>query len=480
MTEPVHLDGIDWALVLAFIVAIAGLGLFTKLKSESALSYIVAGRALSVPAFVATLVVTWYGSVLGIGESVSYYGVGTWLLLGVPYYLFGVVYALTFAKKVRSEKQISIPERIESSFGRPAGIAASALTFLLAAPAANVYMLGVLLHTMTGLPNVLCVAIGAIVGAAFLIRGGLLADVRMSMVAFGAVYLGFIVIDLMSLKHGTPLQVASSLKDPNLRKIDGGQGILAVISFMILGAWTMVDPGFHQRVTSASAPGKAQKGVLIAVLCFIVSDLLTISAGLYALRALHPLPNDPVAIFPRFGALVLPPGLKGLFFVGLFAISLASLVGYTLVCGATFGRDIVGRIKTLSEHQTVFWTRVGLAVSGIVSFSVAIYVHSVVDIWYSWSGALVGALLVPTILAYQSSSDSKTIKVNSWAMTCAMGTGFVGAFLWMAYGLRTGNPNLTVHLFKQKFSIGTLVPAALGTVVVLLPLQWSAKFRTNH
>lgn len=480
MSEPVHLGAIDWALILLFICTIAGLGLFTKLKSESSLSYIVAGRALSVPAFVATLVVTWYGSILGIGESVSYYGVGTWLLLGVPYYLFGVIYALTIAKRVRAENQISIPERIEATFGRPAGITASALVFLLAAPAANVYMLGVLLHTMIGWPTPACVAIGALLGAAFLYRGGLLADVRMSIIAFISVYIGFIVLDLLSLRHGSPFAAAASLHKPDLLKMDGGQGPLAVISFMILGAWTMVDPGFHQRVTSASAPGKAQKGVLIAVGCFVISDILTISAGLYALRALNPLPADPVAIFPRFAEAVLPAGIKGLFFVGLIAISLASLVGYTLVCGATFGRDIVGRFRTLNEHQVVQWTRVGLLVSGLVSFLVALTVHSVLDIWYSWAGALVGALLFPTLLAYRKNRSPSVIAKGRTLIPIAMATGFLSAFCWMLYGMRTGNPTLTVSLMNQSFSLGTLVPAALGTLAVILAFGPGAKNKENR
>lgn len=480
LTEPVHLGAVDWTFIGLFLATIAGLGLLTKLKSESAISYIVAGRALSIPAFVATLVVTWYGSILGIGESVSFYGIGTWLLLGVPYYLFGIIYALTYAKRVRNGSQISIPERIESIFGRTAGITAAALIFLLAAPAANVYMLGVLLHTMIGWPTSLCVGIGALVGAAFLYRGGLLADVKMSLVAFVAVYLGFIVLDLLSLRHGSPLAAVASLHKPDLLKIDGGQGPLAVISFMILGAWTMVDPGFHQRVTSASAPGTAQKGVFVAVGCFIVSDLLTISAGLYALQALHPLPADPVAIFPRFADAVLPVGVKGLFFVGLIAISLASLVGYTLVCGATFGRDIVGRIRTLTEEQTVRWTRIGLFVSGLVSFLVALTVHSVLDIWYSWAGALVGSLLFPTLLSYRQHHTRSMIAAGKIGIPSAMLTGFIIAMAWMFYGMRTGNPNLTVTLYNQSFSLGTLVPAALGTLAVLIVLPLSAKKQGNR
>lgn len=454
---------LDWLLVLVFVGVVAALGIITKLKSESALSYIVAGRSLSVPAFVATLVVTWYGGVLGIGESVAVYGVGTWLLFGVPYYAFGIFYALFMADKVRSSDQISIPERLEAKYGTASGAIGAALVFMLAAPAAQVYMLGVLLSVMTGLHVNFCVILGAGIGAAFLFRGGLLADVRMSIVAFCSVYVGFVVIDFLSAMHGTPLAIARGSGHPELMDWTGQHGPLAILSFFVLGAWTMVDPGFHQRVNSTAAPGTARKGVLIAVACFIVSDILTISCGLYALGRLHPLPHNLDEIFPLFADKVLPSGLKGLFFIGLFAISLASLVGYTLICGTTFGRDIIGRFKKYDDAKTVLWARIGLVVSGLVAVAVALLVHSVVDIWYSWAGALVGALLVPTVAAYWKGPGADRPKTSNWGTAGSILAGFFVAIGWWIYAARTGNPEMNVPHIDPKISLGTLVPAAVVT-----------------
>ncbi len=91
------LGPIDLVVVALFLGALFALGFSAKLKQNTVLQYLAAGRSLSLPVFVATLVSTWYGGILGIGESVSYFGLGTWLLLGVPYYLFGILYSLILA-----------------------------------------------------------------------------------------------------------------------------------------------------------------------------------------------------------------------------------------------------------------------------------------------------------------------------------------------------------------------------------------------
>ena len=49
-----------------------------------------------------------------IGTSLLSYGIGTWLLFGVPYYAFALIYALYFAGRVRKDDELSLPERLES------------------------------------------------------------------------------------------------------------------------------------------------------------------------------------------------------------------------------------------------------------------------------------------------------------------------------------------------------------------------------
>jgi len=468
----IHFSSLDATVLILFCVLIAAIGSLTKLKKSTFVEYLVAGRSLTMPAMVATLVSTWYGGVLGVGESVSYYGVGTWILLGVPYYVFATIYSIFYAGKVRERDALSIPQRLESRWNRNVALTGAILIFLLATPAANVYMMGVLVHLLTGIPTTLAVLLSGLLGALFLVRAGLVADVRVGIIAFLAVYIGFFVIDAVCLSHQSLSSAIQALPSSNLKKWDGGQGILAVLSFFVLGAWTLVDPGFHQRVTSSANPNIAKKGVLVATGFFFLSDILTITAGIFAIDKLRPLPENHVAIFPIFADQVLPNGLKAIFFVGLIGVTVSSLVGYTLVGGATLGKEIGGRIGNKnSDKASTILTRWGLLITSLLAVGIALWVHSVLTIWYTWSGVLIGNLLIPVSFSY---FHTDRLNLTSTSIISGMVAGFVTSLSWMIYGMNTNNPELNVTFLGQSFSLGTLVPAVVASGIVTFGIARSS------
>jgi len=459
-----HLTPLDAGVIILFFGAILALGFSARLRDNTLLQYLVAGRSLSMPAFVATLVSTWYGGVLAIGDSVKAFGIGGMLLLGVPYYFFGIVYALLYASKVREVDQISIPERLAQRWGKTTGLIGAGLVFMLAVPAAHVLMLGTMVHLFTGWSTVWSVVAGAVVGTVFLYRGGLLADVRVGILAFFMMYVGFLVVDLWCLSHNSPSQMLHKL-DPSLLKWDGGVGWLGFLSFFILGAWTMVDPGFHQRVSSAASPNVGKKGLYFCVAFWALFDLLSVTAGLYAITSLNPVPEG-LEFFPRLGDLILPPGLKAIFFCGLVGTILSAMVGYTLVSGATFGREIIGRLRPgLDDSKIKNWTRLGFGLTCLAAIGVALTVQNVVvDLWYAYSGAVVAALVLPVTAIYVPQFRSSFgAKWASWSMILA----FITSFSALIYGKRTQNPSLEVHFYGQTFTLGTLLPGLIVSAIVL-------------
>lgn len=482
MFAAITLTPLDGVVIVVFIAAILALGFSAKLRENSVLQFLAAGRSLSLPAFVATLVCMWYGGILGIGESVSYYGWGTWLLLGVPYYLFAILYAFWLAPRVRGQEQISLPERLAAKWGKGAGLTAAALVFLLAVPAAHVLMLGVLVQEFTGwelLPAVLVATIG---GTLFLYKGGLLADVRAALLAFVMMYLGFGVMVGYCLINHPLAATTATIENKSLLTFTGGNGWTVIISFLILGAWTLVDPGFHQRVASSASPKVGRNGVLVSVFFWLLFDVLSITTGMYALALLKPLPEKPIAIFPELGNLILPPGLKAIFLCGMLGTILCAMVGYTLVSGATFGREFIARIKPMDDAKTTQWTRVGFVVGCVVAVVLAINIESVVALWYAWSGCVIGAMLIPVCAAY-SNKVTLTPKVVVTSMIAA----FTVSLVWLVQSQRTNNPfqqvawirtndgwKFTLPPIPEKlaseavtFSVGTLLPGLVISALVI-------------
>lgn len=472
---------VDLGVIGLFLAAILALGFSVKLRENSTLQFLAAGRSLTLPAFVATLVSTWYGGILGIGESVTYYGFGTWLLMGVPYYVFAIFYALWWAPRVRNAEQITIPERLGSRYGKGVALLGAALVFLLAVPAAHVLMLGVLVQELSGWPSAVCIVAATAIGTAFLYRGGLLADVRVGLLAFVMMYVGFGVIVVYCLINHPPGPTFAKIENPTLRTFTGGSSWTAMFSFFILGAWTLVDPGFHQRVTASASPEVGRKGVLVSTAFWVLFDVLTVATGMYALALLRPAPENPLAIFPRLGDQVLPPGLKAIFLCGMLGTITSALVGYTLVAGGTLGREVVARVRALDESKTNLWIRVGFGVASVIAIVLAMFLHSVVALWYAWAGAVVGALLIPTAMAYGRRVPRPKVAFAS------MLASFCVSFGWLVYSQRTNNafqevawvqtseggrfalPPLPEALQANAttFSLGTLLPGLVISALVI-------------
>jgi len=448
---------------------ILALGFSAKLRDNSFFQYFAAGRNLSLVPFVSTLVCTWYGGILGLAESVSYFGLGTWLLFGVPYYVFAEIYAQKVARKVREVDDISIPERIAGRFGKWSGVLSAGLIFLLAVPSAHVLMLAVLLQSVVPMELLPALLIVGGAGTLFLYRGGLLADVRVSLAAFVMMYVGFSVIVVSHIVQFPPAQAFTSLYGSPMLSLTGGQGWLAIISYFILGAWTMVDPGFHQRVACAKDPETSQRGVWVSILCWMIFDLLSISAGMYAIQTLKTPPSNPLMIFPALAQQNLPSGLKAIFFCGMLGTILSAMVGYTLVAGGTFGREIVARIKPVPEDQLKFWTRIGLTLAILVAIVVALFVDSVVAIWYSWSGVVVGAVLIPFLVSLGTKANHLRGESVLWSMVLS----FTTSLSWWIIGTSNGNKLLTVSQNGQDIPVGTLLPGLVvsGLVILVWPKQ---------
>ena len=473
----VSLGALDAVIIALFIASIFALGFSAKLRENTTLQFIAAGRALTLPVFVATLVATWYGGILGVGESVSYFGIGTWLLLGVPYYVFALVYALFLSKRVRTADQISIPERIGASWGKGPAIVAAVLVFLLAVPAAHVLMLGTLAQSVTGWSLPVAVVVATFVGSLFLYKGGLMADARVSLLSFAMMYVGFLVIVVYCLAHYPLMQTWAQFKGTPKLTATGGSGPFVLLSFFILGAWTLIDPGFHQRAASAVSPETGKRGVLLSIGFWMLFDVLSITTGMYALALMKPLPSNVLLIYPLFGDKVLPEGLKAVFFCGMLGTVLTAMVGYALVGGSSLGRDMVCRWFGIKEEsKAALWSRVGIFVACAVAVPVSLAFKSVVNLWYSWAGAIVGALLFPTLVSY---SSRPTSRLSPLVVSISMAAGFIISVGLLVYSSQF-EQGLTVSFGEgASFDVGTLLPGALVSGLVLLS-GWAVGGRSRR
>ena len=121
----------DWLPIILYLSFLIWVGIINrKSQSLSENTFILSNRKLSLFSFIATLVTTWYGAILGIGENTYLYGIQTWFIFSFPYYVFASIYAFFIAPKIRASGLISIPDHFHKHFGKRSGIL-SAIFLLL-------------------------------------------------------------------------------------------------------------------------------------------------------------------------------------------------------------------------------------------------------------------------------------------------------------------------------------------------------------
>ncbi len=417
---------LDWGLIAAYFAFLATLWARRRGLRSSAVDYLLAGRRVTLPAMVASLVATWYGGILGVGEYSWRYGVSNWLVFGVPYYIGALLFAWVFARRARRAALYTIPDLLDRHYGRGPALLGAVTVFVTSAPAAYVLMLGTLFAAMTGLPPVPCVVAAAVLSLFYVDRGGLRAVVLSDQVQFVLMFAGFILLlGFLVARHGGAGFLAAALPPAHLTW-HGGNPPQAILVWYFIALSTLVDPAFWQRAFAARDPVVARRGVLISVGFWILFDFLTTTTGLYA-RALLPALADPVQAFPELARVTLPPLALGLFYLAMIATVMSSVDSYGFVAAGTIGRDVIWRLRgEASEDRLPGYTRLGLVVTAVFAGALALAHPSVVGLWHD-----VGSITTPALLLPVGTALLGRGRVGPRWTGTAMAVAFVVPLVWV-------------------------------------------------
>jgi solute:Na+ symporter, SSS family len=458
---------LDWGVIAIYVAFLAVVWWRGRRTRMAPLDYLVAGRRLTLPAFVATLVATWYGGILGIGEYTWRYGISNWLVFGVPYYVGALLFALFFARRARETRLFTIPDLLAERSGRLPALVGAVLVFVTSIPAAYLLMLGTLFATMTGAPLVPCVVAAGVLSLFYVDRGGLRTVVFTDQVQFVLMYAGVgILFAFLVVGFGTKPFASDALPASHFAW-HGGNPPQAIFVWYFIALSALVDPGFWQRAYAARTPEIAREGVLWSIAFWMLFDLMTTSIGLYA-RALLPDLADPVQAFPQLGRLVLPPLALGLFFLGMIATVMSTIDSYGFIAAGTIGRDVIWRLRgDASNDRIPFYTRFGLAIACVAAVVLALAQPSVIALWHDIGSVTTPALLIPVGMALLG----RTTIDPRW-LTVTMVVPFLVSLAWVLAKL--ASPSSAYPWSLEPIYPGLAVSAALFAA------GWALSRKASH
>lgn len=428
-----HLAPVDLLVVALYFAAALYIGVSFARRSKTAESFLLAGRRLTLPLFVGTLVSTWYGGLLGVGEITYRDGLVNWLVQGGFWYLAYLIFALFLAGRLSRSGQTTLPDQMALLHGPGARGLASLLNFLNVVPVAYMLTLGLVVQLLLGVPLWVGVLLGALVMGIYSLLGGFEAVVYTDMLQFALMCLAVaLVLAFAVLTLGGGDYLRQNLPAGHLHPV-GRYSLQELGVWLLIALTTLVDPNFYHRCYAAGSPRTARRGILIAVGFWALFDVCTTFGGLYARAALPAV--DPKLAYPLLADALLPPGLKGFFLAGVLATAMSTVDSYCFVGAMTLSHDLVRQLlgRPLSDRAAVRLTRLGILLTGGLAAALALlFSGSIKAIWKTMGSLSSAAVLLPMVLGQLGWRPPG-------AGVAAMWGGVVGTLGWAALR-RWGGP----------------------------------------
>lgn len=454
----------DYSIIVLYFLLLVAVGYFTKRKVHGVTDYFLAGRRLTLPLFVVTLVSTWYGGILGVGELSFNYGFVNWLTQGFFWYLSYLFFAFFLAKRVRQSNLFTIPDLLEKFYDKKTRFLGAIFNFIMTTPAPYLLSLGIIFGLLFGWPVWAGILLGAAVVLFYTVRGGFWADVYTDFIQFILMMTGVaLVIPFAISKFGGLSFLQANLPAEHFT-LTGTWTTQMILVWGFIACWTLVDPSFYQRCYATTDSKTAKNGILISILFWMLFDICTTFTGMYA-RAAMPM-IDPTTAYAVFPAAILPVVVRGLFFTGMLATIMSTVDSFALSSAMNLSHDIYHKVfrPQASEEKVLSMTRWGVVVAVLFALILALRFESLVAMWYTIGTIGVSALLMPMLFGFFSKR-----KISGHLAFASMLLGAGTASFWMWYGYQ--------HLYEGwPTYIWGLEPLYSGIAVSLLILIFARIF----
>ena len=399
------LHPVDLVIVALYLVAMIAAGFLLAGRVRVYRDFFLAGRSLTTPILICTLVSTYYGIDVTFGTSEVAYneGIVAWFGYSRPTYLFFILAAFLLAKRLRNEEYRSLPDVLERFYGRGAGILGAIASFVYSLPSLGFFGLGTIYAEIFGGDARVGGLLFGLVALLYTMWGGLWAVAIIDTIQFVMLCASLaIAIPVVMGKVGGFGYIAEHLPSTYFDPM-GGLPIWLVIVYAATGLTILVDPAFYQRIFAAKSFRHVRNALLLGILMWGSYDWCVTAGGMLAAAAVNAgmLPQDlhPNAALLRVVLLALPAGLTGLFLAGVLSAAMSTIDSYCLVAGGNVVYDIYRPVFNpgASDDRLVRLTKWGIGLAWVIGYAVAFYFERLMALWVFMSTILTSTVFVPII-----------------------------------------------------------------------------------
>ena len=384
------------------VVILCSVTIYKTLGVKTRADFLVAGRTLSWPVLVFTLLSSWIGagSLLAGAENAYRNGfVALWQPLGG---WVGLLLIALIAARAREFAQFTIPDLLEVRFNATARVLGS-IAIVISCTIITSYQLiggGDILHLI--FPQIARTT-GLYVIAGFVIfftAAAGMASIAYLDLMIGALVTVTMVVAVPVLLHsvGGWNAVTHSLPRTHFEvlgnyTLSGALGLALPTMLLLIG-----NQGMYQKFFSAKSESDARKSVVGWIIGTVVLETLLVSMAVIASAKLHT--EQPREIIPLTAREALPPWLGAILLGGVFAKVVSTANNYLFSPATNLIHDVYGRFinPRASERRTLIVSRLIVVLLGLFAVLQATQFQSVLKAsLYAYT--VYGAAVTPAVMA---------------------------------------------------------------------------------
>ena len=388
---------IDYTIIVCYLGLMVIAGIIGMKKAKNNDDYLVSGRNLPLPIFVACIATVVIGGGATFGQATKGYqfGIsGMWMVT-----MFGIgVLALGFllSSKLSNLRILTIGEMLKLRYDSKAQWLSSIISafYTIMVAVTNTIALGACVQTIFGWSLTTSIIFVSAICLLYTLLGGMISINITDTIQFilMTISIFFILIPSGLIKAGGISGLQTSLPESYFDPFAVG-GVRIFSWFVLFTLGLMIGQDIWQRVFTAKNCTVAKKGTILAGFYTILWAAAMCLAGMIAMVLL---PNiDPQNALSEVAIAVVPNGFVGIVFAGIISAFMSTISG-TVIASSTLIVDDILHLKNKSLH----FSRVVVVVIGLAVMFIAVIIGDVLtalDIAYA---ILSGSIFIPVVAGF--------------------------------------------------------------------------------
>ena len=464
---------IDYIIISLYLLGMVGVGLWFAKKHSDFEDFFLAGRSLTTPLLITTLISTYYGIDVLFGDSQLGFtnGVVAWFAYARPTYAFFLIAAFLLAHRLKQEDFKSLPDILDKYYGKKTRYVGAVTSFIYSLPALSLYGFGMLGDVILGWEPIMGMVVLGGIALIYTLTGGFWAVALTDSIQFVlmCVVLAMAFPFAMNLIGGFDSMI--EVLEPSYFDTLGDMSIWLIIIYASTGLSILVEPTFYQRIFAAKSYKNVRNALVIGIFIWGSYDwiitILAMAAKVAVIQGTLPGDVAPDAALLTIMVAALPAGALGLFLAGVLSTEMSTLDSYCLVAGGNVAYDIYKPAfkPSATDQELIKTTRHGILLSWVLGFAMAISFDQMLGLWVFLASILISSVLAPILLGMYVPKFRKPL-----AGFLSAGLGLVSTVILNIYIMTNGVFDLDeetyiIHWFGidflQEFVMYITVPISL-------------------